>query len=385
MRLKTIRTPLAAAAALLTALVGAVAAGAPAHAEEPEPVTGDIVTAPGLELRGRFAEERYDVWANVLGLKPHGGEEVLVVYCIDIHTPLDTEHPYTEDGWEESGVANLEEVRWVLLSGYPGVGAEDLIEAAGGEVNPDWSDEEVAEVAYAGTQAAVWHFTDGWDLLEDNPVKGGNSGEDEAVLAVYEHLTEEPGRVPDPSEFAVDLEGEEQAKFEDGRFGPYTIRSNAGPVELSAEGGRLETADGGDVDSLKDGEQFWIVLDDGAGEITVKGTAAYDLPVGRIFVATTDEALTGDPANPMTVGDSQQLILAQPREGEVPAEWRFALDAPEESAPPKPQLPVTGSTLSVAFAAGLALLVGGMTVIALGKRRSADLRLASVAERVGDH
>jgi TQXA domain-containing protein/LPXTG-motif cell wall-anchored protein len=375
MRLKTIRTPLAGTAALLAAALMSTAAGAPARAEEPEPVSGDIVTAPGLELRGRFAEERYDVWANVLGLKPHGGEETLVVYCIDIHTPLDTESPYTEGDWEESEVANLEEVRWVLFNGFPNVAAEELIESSGAEVNPDWSDEEVAEVAYAGTQAAVWHFTDAWDLLEDNPVKGGNNGEDEAVLAVYQHLTEETGRVPDPSEFTVDLEGEESATYADGRFGPYTIRSNAGPVELTAEGGRLETEGGDPVESRNDGEEFWIVLDEDANEITVDGTAAYDLPVGRVFLATTEEALSDDAVNPMTVRDSQKLILAQPREGEVPAEWRFALDAPPEaSAPPKPQLPVTGSTLSVAFAAGLALLVGGLTVITIGKRR-----------RVSDH
>jgi TQXA domain-containing protein/LPXTG-motif cell wall-anchored protein len=369
MRLKTIRTPLAAAAALLATVFMSAVAGAPARAEEPERVSGDVVTAPGLELRGRFDDERYDVWANVLGLKPHGGEETLVVYCIDIHTPLGTESPYAEEAWEESGVANLEEVRWVLLSGFPNVGAEDLIEAAGAEANPDWSDEEAAEVAYAGTQAAVWHFTDGWDLLADDPVKGGNDGKDDAVLAIYQHLTEETGRVPDPSEFTVDLEGEENATFEDGRFGPYTVRSNAGPVELTAEGGTLETEDGDAIESLKDGGQFWIVLDEGANEVTVNGTAAYDLPVGRVFVATGDEALTADPANPMTAGDSQQLILAEAREGEVPAEWRFALDAPEASAPPKPQLPTTGASLSIAFAAGLALLVGGMTVIVFAKRK----------------
>lgn len=366
MRLKTIRTPLAATAALL-----AVLAGAPAHAEEPEPVSGDIVTASGLELRGRFGEERYDVWANILGLTPHGGEETLVVYCIDIRTPLDTESPYAEGDWEESGVANLEEVRWVLLNGFPNVGAEELVEASGGEVNADWTDTEVAEVAYAGTQAAVWHFTDGWDLLEDNPVKGGNSGEDEAVLAIYEHLTEDTGRVPDPSEFTVDLEGEESATFEDGRFGPYTVRSNAGPVTLGAEGGRLETEDGDEVETLDDGEEFWIVLDEDTSEITVSGTAAYDLPVGRVFLATTDESLTGDAANPVTSGESQQLILAQPREGEVPAEWRFALNTPESGETPKPQLPTTGASLSIAFAAGLALLVGGMTVVVAGKRRKA--------------
>lgn len=365
MRLKTIRTPLAAAAALLATAF----TGVPAHAEEPEPVSGDVVTAPGLELRGRFDEERYDVWANVLGLTPHGTEETLVVYCIDIHTPLDTESPYTEGDWAESEVANLEEVRWVLFNGYPNVDAEELIESSGGEVNPEWPDKKAAEVAYAGTQAAVWHFTDDWDLLEDNPVKGGNNGEDEAVLAVYQHLTEDTGRVPDPSEFTVDLEGEESATYVDGRFGPYTIRSNAGPVELTAEGGSLETEDGEPAKSLADGEEFWIVLDEDTNEITVNGTAAYDLPVGRVFLATSEEALSDDAVNAMTRGDSQKLILAQPREGAVPAEWRFALDAPEESAPPRPQLPVTGSALSLAFAAGLALLVGGMTVIVFSKRR----------------
>lgn len=364
MRLKTIRTPLAATAALL-----AVLAGAPAHAEEPEPVSGDIVAAPGLELRGRFGEDRYDVWANILGLTPHGSEETLVVYCIDIRTPLDTESPYAEGDWEESGVANLEEVRWVLFNGYPNVDAEELIEASGVEVNPDWTDTEVAEVAYVGTQAAVWHYTDDWDLLEDNPVKGGNHGEDEAVLAIYDHLTEETGRVPDPSEFTLDLEGEESATFEDGRFGPYTVRSNAGPVTLGAEGGRLETEDGDEVETLSDGEEFWIVLDEDASEITVSGTAGYDLPVGRVFLATTDESLTGGAANPATSGESQKLILAEAREGEIPAEWRFALDAPEAGETPKPQLPTTGTSLSIAFAAGLALLVGGMTVIVAGKRR----------------
>ncbi|SDD99459.1 Cys-Gln thioester bond-forming surface protein [Glycomyces harbinensis] len=371
MRLKTIRTPLAAA----TAALAAVLAGGPVFAqEEAEPVSGDVVTAPGLELRGRLDGERYDVWANVLGLTPHGSEETLVVYCIDIRTPLDTESPYTEGDWEESEVANLEAVRWVLFNGHPNVAPEDLIEDSGAEVNPDWSDEEVAEVAYAGTQAAVWHFTDDWDLLSDNPVKGGNNGEDEAVLAIYGHLTEDTGRVPDPSEFTVDLEGAGEATYEDGRFGPYTVRSNAGPVELTAEGARLETEDGDEATSLDDGESFWIVLDEGAEEITVKGIAAYDLPVGRVFLATDDEALSGDAVNPMTSGDSQKLILAQPREGEVPAEWRFALQAPPTDRPSESggaQLPTTGTSLTVAFAAGLALLVGGLTVIALGKRRRA--------------
>jgi TQXA domain-containing protein/LPXTG-motif cell wall-anchored protein len=365
---KPIRTPLAAAAVL-----AAVLAGGPAFAQdEPEPITGDPTAEPGLELRGNLDGERYDVWANILGLTPHGSEETYTVYCIDIRTPLDTESPYTEGHWEESGVANLESVRWVLFNGYPNVGAAELIEAAGGEVNPDWTDAEIVEVAYAGTQAAVWHLTDGWELLADNPVKGGNDGEDEAVLAVYEHLTEDPGQVPDPSEFIVDLEGEADAQFKDGRFGPYTVRSNAGPVELEADGGRLETENGDIIESLEDGEEFWIVLDESSTEVTVSGTAAYDLPVGRVFLVSTEA--TGDAVGQVVSGESQMLILAEPRPGEVAAEWRFALDEPshEPSDEPEagaPQLPKTGTSLTVAFAAGLALLIGGLTATVFAKRR----------------
>lgn len=367
MSLKPIRTSLAAAAVL-----AAVLAGGPAFAqEEPEPITGEPTAEPGLELRGELDGERYDVFANLLGLTPHGSEETYTVYCIDIRTPLDTESPYAEGDWEESGVANLESVRWVLFNGYPNVGAAELIEASGGEVNPEWTDAEIVEVAYAGTQAAVWHFTDAWELLSDNPVKGGNSGEDEAVLAIYEHLTEDTGRVPDPSEFMVDLEGEEDAGYEDGRFGPYTIRSNAGPVELEADGGRLEKENGDIVESLEDGEEFWIAVAESASEVTVTGTAAYDLPVGRVFLATTEASLSGDVANQVISGESQKLILAEPRAGEVPAEWRFALDAPtDEPEPGSPQLPKTGMSLTVAFAAGLALLVGGLTATVFAKRRS---------------
>ncbi|GAA1685178.1 thioester domain-containing protein [Glycomyces endophyticus] len=369
MSLKTIRTPLAA-----TAVLAAVLTGGPVFAqEEAEPITGVPSAEPGLELRGRLDGERFDVWANLLGLTPDGSEETYTVYCIDIRTPLDTESPYAEGDWEESGVANLESVRWVLFNGYPNIGAADLIEASGGEVNPDWTDAETAEVAYAGTQAAVWHFTDDWELLTDNPVKGGNDGEDEAVLKVYEHLTEDTGRVPDPSEFVVDLEGEEDAGYEDGRFGPYTVRSNAGPVALEAEGGRLEQANGDPVESLEDGDEFWIVLEEDSSEITVTGTAAYDLPVGRVFLATTEASLSGDAANRVISGDSQKLILAEPREGEVPAEWKFALDAPTDRPSESgggAQLPETGANLTVAFAAGLALLVGGLTATAFAKRRS---------------
>jgi TQXA domain-containing protein/LPXTG-motif cell wall-anchored protein len=373
------RTPILAA--LAAATLAALAPAAPARAQdgaETGPVSGDIVIERGLELRGSLDGEQWNTWANVLGLTPHGSEETLRVYCIDIRTDLDQDSPYTEGDWEESGVANLEKVRWVLFNGYPNVAAEDLLEAAGAEPDEDWDQVETDRVAYAGTQAAVWHFTDGFALDVDDAVIGGDEAQSEGVAAIYEHLTANAGRVPDPSEFYIELEGAEEASYEDGRFGPYTIRSNAGPVRLSAEGGRLVDADGGEVGSLDDGEEFYIVLDEGSEEITITGQASHDLPVGRIFMATTDDSLSGEAVNPVKSGDSQMLILAEPREAEIPAEWAFALQLPEDDRPgdetteaARPQLPQTGAGLTVVFAAGLVLLIGGLAVMTLMRRKAA--------------
>ncbi len=369
--------PLAAlTAAALTAL--APSAAKAQEGDGPAPVSGDIVVEAGLELRGSVDGEQWNTWANVLGLTPHGGEETLRVYCIDIRAELDGDSPYIEGDWEESGVANLEKVRWVLFNGYPNVTAETLLAEAGAEPAVDWDEARTERVAYAGTQAAVWHFTDDFALDVDDAVIGGDEEQSAGVAAVYEHLTANAGRVPDPSEFYIELDGVEGASYEDDRFGPYTIRSTAGPVTMSADGGGLIDAEGREVEVLDDGEDFFIVLDEGSEQITVTAHASYDLPVGRVFMATTEETLMGEAAEPVKSGDSQMLILAQPRAADIPAEWAFALQLPEEEPPAEtapeaapPKLPATGASLTTVFAAGLALLVGGLTVLALARQRTA--------------
>ncbi|WP_198587160.1 Cys-Gln thioester bond-forming surface protein [Glycomyces xiaoerkulensis] len=365
--------PLAAGAA--AALV-AIAPGAATAQDDDATVTGDVaVVAEGLELRGDLDGDRFDVWANVLGLTPHDSDRTLQVYCIDIRNDIDHDATYAEGDWDSSGVPGLEQVRWVLVNGHPNTGAADLLERAGAPVPDQWDDTELTRVAYAGTQAAVWHFTDGFEPYDD-PVLGGTDAQQDAVTAVYDHLVDNAGGLPDPSEFYIDLEGVDDAVYEDGEFGPYTIRTNAGPVTLDAEGGRLLDADGGEVTGLDDGDDFYIVLDEGAEQITIGGHAVFDLPVGRVFLAAADESLGAQTTEGMTSGPSQKLILAENREAELPAEWAFALELPDTETPPeetspKPQLPTTGTGLSAAFAAGLALVIGGLAAIALVRRRAA--------------
>ncbi|GAB3997904.1 hypothetical protein GCM10029992_22210 [Glycomyces albus] len=88
--------PLAAAAATVAVALVPAAASAQ-NGEETDPISGDIVVEDGLELTGKVGEEDpFDVMANVLGLKPHGSEEILQVYCIDIHNDIDFDAPYAE-------------------------------------------------------------------------------------------------------------------------------------------------------------------------------------------------------------------------------------------------------------------------------------------------
>ncbi|MFC4337323.1 thioester domain-containing protein [Salininema proteolyticum] len=375
-RIKGIRWASAA-----TALAISAGLGAAAQAQEEEPETSNVETEDGLVLQGTAptgednAMEDWKAAADLIYLYPDGPDgEALTAYCIDLPTSLSTDRPYVEGDWEESNVPNLESVRWVLLNAYPNAGAEETLNAAGFEGS--FSDEEAVMAAFAGVQAAVWHFTDGFELaaLDDEPVLDGSDAENEAVRAVYDHLLENAGSVPDPDTFTINLENVEEASYEDGRFGPYVMRSNVGDVELSAEGGNLVDAEGEAVESLSDGGEFYIELDAASESIVIEGLASYDIPVGRVFLASSEEAVRSDRSNHSRAADmetSQKLILAEPRPAEVPARWAFELELPEGAQVPETErLPVTGTSMGFTIGAAALLLTAGVVAMVLMRRRN---------------
>lgn len=343
-----------------------------------EPIIGDVITSDGYHLQGETDEGPRTVEAKVIGLIPEGSDEddALLTYCIDIHTALDEDSSYMEGTWEESEVPNLELVRWVLLNGFPNASDEELFDAAGVTEGDDWDEEEAGLVAYAGTQAAVWNLTDSFELDLDDPIQEDESDAAAAIVDIYEYLVDNATELPDPSEYFIELDGFDDARFEDGRFGPYWINSTAGDVALEAEGGSLELEDGSPATEVADGEDFYISLDEGVTDIVLGGSASFDLPVGRVFMAITEEAaISGDPQFDThgAKDESQKLILAEPREGQIPAEWAFTLDLEEEK--PAPRLPVTGSSLTWLFAGGLSLLLAGAIAMVAMRRRARNLEV----------
>ncbi|QSB04750.1 Cys-Gln thioester bond-forming surface protein [Natronoglycomyces albus] len=339
-----------------------------------EPITGEVETKPGYTLRGDTGDGPFSLEAKIIGLFPEGssGNDMLLTYCIDIHTLLNEDLDYMEGTWEESEVPNLELVRWVLFNGYPNASVESLFDHADFDAPTDWDNETSVKVAYAGTQAAVWNLTDDFELNTEDPVRDGAEDVAEAIVGIYEYLLDNAAPLPDPSDYFIELDGFDEAVYEDGRFGPYWINSTAGPVTLEADGGSLETENGDSAVTVDDGERFYITLQEGATEIVIHGHASFDLPIGRVFMAITPEeaASSNHPQVSAARDASQKLILAQPREGELPAEWAFKLELPDEE--PAPRLPVTGTSLTWLFTAGTLLLLGGIVALVVMRRRTED-------------
>lgn len=101
------------------------------------------------------------------------------MFCIDIGTAIEFGVPYAETGWEESNVKNLAKVARVLSQ----TNATTTLDP----------------VEIAAAQAAIWHFSDGFDLATND------ARNDAAVIARYQALVDDAERNPVSSEPAGTL------------------------------------------------------------------------------------------------------------------------------------------------------------------------------------
>lgn len=313
-----------------------------------------------------------EIEADIISLTPHDGDgEALLTYCIDLETDLITDHPYAEGEWTESNVPNLESVRWVLSNSYPNVSADALLSASDFDGDLDAGAGVGAEVvAYVATQAAVWHYTDGFTLNSGDATVEVDGVADEAIEAVYDYLVDNTGTLPNPDEYNIEIGNLDTATYDGEKFGPYIMQSNVGQVELAAEGGSLVDEDGEAVDVLAGGEEFYISLERASNTITIDGVASYDLPLGRVFLATTPEAVASDFSQASDKEASQKLILAQPRESELPANWAFELEVPRTDGVPESEtLPVTGNAFIYAGGLAAVLVAAGTVALLVTTRR----------------
>ncbi|MGW5879270.1 thioester domain-containing protein [Nocardiopsis terrae] len=387
------RAGFAASAAALLALGLAAPAAADEEVETYEgsvegQYIGNAEEGPTVHMDGASAP------TSLFNLQLKDQDTVLTTYCIDFRTDIRWKAWYKEDDWAnypgKGEFAQPGKVHWILQNSYPNVSAGDLGAAAGVE---GLSDED----ALAGTQAAIWHFSNDMGLGD------GNS---EGVEKVFAYLTENAVELDqhEEPEAALSITPNEATGEAGGTVGEFVIQTNASdvPVDLSApEGVELVDVETGEaVDSVNNGDTvgFSVPADADEGQASFSLEATSTVETGRLFQGK-------DPDKP-----TQTLITAEggsttasasataswtegpgetppptdePSEPEEPSEEPTEPEEPSEEptepgddkpTPPKddePTLPVTGGALAGLVAAGVAALGAGGGAIYLSRKRKA--------------
>jgi LPXTG-motif cell wall-anchored protein len=360
MMTKALKGTLAAAAGVALSLTGVAAAHAQDGDDPGIAAAGNVILEDGIRLNG----DTQDPEATMIGLDLGDGE-TRTVYCIQIEVGLERDLIHEERPWEDIPVEQLPKVLGVLVNGYNGTNAAELIEAAGvtDQVIDPYTQEQVA---YAGTQAAIWSLTDGWTMDADST--GGEAGVDAAVTTIQQYLLAESEPIEEP-DFEPYFEVDDAEATTDGAtVGPFTVSTNFDELTFSQpEGATIVDENGDEINAFTDGQSFYVKFAEAkdSSVTLMTDTITWTTPAGRTFVPVDAEGADVE---------GQRLILAEEYTSEYAAEVEFEIaveEVPPTSESPKPQLPVTGSSLTTVASVGGAVLLAGVVAMVLMRRRAA--------------
>lgn len=381
-RLKLARAGAAVAGASVALLM---ATALPAAAEAAKGKVDPDRSVGGYNVN--VGEKHKNIKTNLIGFELTDGTE-LQMYCVEINTAIDREHGMVEQPWNkypnESSPfnENRDKINWVLHNGYPVVGGEALAKLLT-EQGTTLTDGIDAKEAIAATQAAVWHYSDGTALNEEDPLPSGSDEADADVLALYKYLTGAAnvgiGDQPDP---ALAVAPAEKSGKAGEKIGPFTVTTTGDIEKLTSKlpkGVTLTDADGKELtaDAIENGTEVYVNVpadaEEGAGTFDV--TASASIATGRLFVG---ENYDKEP--------TQSLIVATAEKSEIVASAgaKWTATAPPtsttsstpptsetpptttSSAPPVPQPKNTSGDLAQTGASVAAPLIIGVVLVGAG-------------------
>ncbi|MEW2579945.1 Cys-Gln thioester bond-forming surface protein [Streptomyces syringium] len=293
------------AVALASTLVvtGAIAAAIPAAADEAPQHAGGVSASLGRITAGseavvRDARKTGSVQAGLFEMKVDGGG-TLQTYCVDIRTNTVEGARYKETGWSESslhGNKDAGRIRWILQHSYPQVNDLAALAKDAGSGPLD------ANTAAAGTQVAIWRYSDHIKVDARNPAA--------QKLADYLHKSAEDVEEPKAS---LTLSPPAVSGKSGRKLGPVTVRTNAGSVSVAlagdaaGKGVKIVDKDGKPVTTTRDGGRLFFDVPSGAadGTISLKATAATKVPVGRAFIGDHTKTQTQ-----ILAGSSESTVSA---------------------------------------------------------------------------
>jgi len=282
-------TPRRAFAALLAVVtLGAGLAGLMAVTTSDHAKALSTATMTGIGAGQSVSGSNHSGFAGLINVTVDGVPSQ--TYCIDIGHHISSGQTQEEADWADANVPNIETVARILNNYYPNTNG-----SLPGAYLLSGSNNQLA----ASVQAAIWHFTDSFDL---------NPGNDATVVSNYNAILAAvaDGVLPlasDPTP-SLELDPVNLVGTEGEVLGPFTVETTAGPgsVTLAATNGAqiLEWPSlapfGG---SASDGTQVALQLG-AAGTSTLTASAHATVQAGRVFVT---------PAN--VTPKRQKLILAK--------------------------------------------------------------------------
>ncbi|GHA88402.1 Cys-Gln thioester bond-forming surface protein [Streptomyces chryseus] len=274
------------AAALASGLLaaGALAGAAPAAAQEaPQHQGGAAATLDGLKtydravLRTEGGDQQ--IPAGLFEMTVDGGG-TLKTYCVDAHRPTQEQAKYLETSWDQTSLGTNRDagkIRWILEHSYPQVNDLSALAKRAGV------DSLTEQTAAAGTQVAIWRYSDHVkvDALDPKAEKLADFLEKNARGAAEPRasLTLEPNAVSGKA---------------GGKLGPVTVRTNADRVTVAppadaASGVEVVGKDGKPATTAVNGGELYFDVPadaaDGSTALTVQATTS--VPVGRAFAGVT--------------------------------------------------------------------------------------------------
>ncbi|GAA2943558.1 MULTISPECIES: Cys-Gln thioester bond-forming surface protein [unclassified Streptomyces] len=264
------------AAGTLAGATAATADEATQHQGGAVAVLDGLKTYGTAELNTGKGKKPQELPAGLFEMKVDGGGTIQT-YCIDFHTPTKDGAKYLETPWDQSSLGANEDagkVRWILQHSYPQVNDfAALAEKAG--TGP--LDEKTAA---AGTQVAIWRFSDKADVTAKDP----NAEKLADWLEKNAENVAEPKASVGLSPAAVSGKAGEQ-------LGPITVHTDAGqvsvapPADAAASGVQVTDKAGKPVTEAADGTDLYFSVPEDAtdGSASLSVQASTSVPVGRVF------------------------------------------------------------------------------------------------------
>lgn len=276
-----------AAATLMSGLVaaGAIATAGTAVADAvPQGQGGATATISGLKTYGTAVihdnGQDQQVSAGLFEMSVDDGG-MLQTYCIDLHNPTQRDAEYQETSWSGTslnGNKDAGKIRWILQHSYPQVNnLAALAEKAGASGLTE-------QDAAAGTQVAIWRYSDGADVDAVNP----------RAEKLADYLQKSARNVAEPKA-SLALDPPAVSGHVGERLGPITVHTDADsvtvtpPADAFASGVTVVDKDGKPLTSATDGSRLYIDVPKDAtdGSASLTAQASTTVPVGRAFASQT--------------------------------------------------------------------------------------------------